>query len=370
MLKISKSFLTTLIEAIPSAIYLKDSNGKYLMINKKGAASVGKCPKDFIGKDDTEIFPKKVATRVMKLDQEVFDGYVQNGEEKADGDQCFISQKFIIDDKKSKTRILAGISTDITEIKRTEKKLLEAQKKAETDSQHKSIFLQNMSHELRTPLNAIIGFSSILSGESGIKAQKFEENFTEYAKLIHLSGIHLLSIVNDLLDLSKIEAGEQEFNEVEIDVKYEIFSCLHTFKNLAAENNIELKDDIADENFFLLGDEKILKQLLYNLVSNAIKYSPAGNIVTVKLAIRDNNAIEILIIDSGIGMTKEELDIAMIPFRRVAEIKNSDIPGTGLGLPLVDAYIRLYQGQLDIQSEKGVGTTASLLFPAKRTVKD
>ena len=117
-------------------------------------------------------------------------------------------------------------------------------------------------------------------------------------------------------------------------------------------------------------DEKILKQLLYNLVSNAIKYSPAGNIVTVKLAIRDNNAIEILIIDSGIGMTKEELDIAMIPFRRVAEIKNSDIPGTGLGLPLVDAYIRLYQGQLDIQSEKGVGTTASLLFPAKRTVKD
>ena len=182
MLQINKNILATLIEAIPNAIYLKDENGKYLMINEKGANSVGKTAADFVGKDDSEVFSSELAEKVMELDRRVFNGYIHSGEENADGDQVFYSNKFIIEDEITGEKALAGISTDITALKQTEKELFEARKKAEKASDYKSIFLQNMSHELRTPLNAIIGFSSILSGEGGMKLEKFEDNFVEYAK--------------------------------------------------------------------------------------------------------------------------------------------------------------------------------------------
>lgn len=366
----NKKFLEALIDASESAIYLKDINGKYLMINKKGAKSIGCEVADLIGKDDKDIFPPNVAERVMALDKSVFEQEDFHGEERADGDQYFYSHKFILIDPETNEKILAGISTDISDLKRTEKKLVEAQIKAETANQHKSTFLQNMSHELRTPLNAIIGFSSILAGESGVKSMKIEENITEYANLINSSGVHLLSIINDLLDLSKIEAGEQDFNEVEIDIKYEISSCIRTLKNLALENTVTLEEDIPDQDFYLKGDEKILRQLLYNLISNSIKYSLPDNNVKIRLSLRDHGGIDISIIDNGVGMTQDELAIAMIPFRRIADTRNSEIVGTGLGLPLVDAFIKLFQGRLNIQSVKGEGTVATLHFPSDRTIID
>ena len=177
MRRINQNFLTAIIEATPNAIYIKDEDGKYLMINEKGASPVGRKVEDFIGKDDREIFHAELAERVMALDQKVFDGSPHTGEEAVDEDTIFYSHKFIIEDPETGERVLAGISTDISKFKKNEKDLFDARFKAEEASKHKSIFLQNMSHELRTPLNAIIGFSSILSGESGAKNEKFEQNF-------------------------------------------------------------------------------------------------------------------------------------------------------------------------------------------------
>ncbi len=368
MSKIKNKFLTAIIEASPNAIYLKDEEGKYIMINEQGAASVGLKVDDFIGKNDLEVFPGDLGKRTMELDRKVFDGTPHSGEEAVDDKQIFYSHKFIVEDKETGERALAGISTDISEIKQAEKELASARQKAEEANKHKSTFLQNMSHELRTPLNAIIGFSSILTGEGGAGTDQFEENFKEYAKLINSSGVHLLAIINDLLDLSKIEAGAQEFNEGEVDVKYEVESCIQILRSLANENKIIIEEEFTEQEIMLKGDEKVLRQLIYNLLSNAIKYSFAESIVIVRLKIRNSGGLDISIIDQGIGMSEEDLRTAMIPFRRTAQVKKSEISGTGLGLPLVDAFIKLFQGNLDIQSERGKGTTATLHFPPERSL--
>ncbi|MDG1997012.1 MAG: PAS domain-containing sensor histidine kinase [Emcibacteraceae bacterium] len=366
MQSINKNFLEAVIKVTPNAIYIKAEDGKYLMINDKGAQSVGMVVEDFIGKDDSEIFPDAVGKRVMALDREVFNGTPHSGEERIDDYKIFYSHKFILEDEETGERVLAGISTDISELKQTENELSEARTKAETASKHKSTFLQNMSHELRTPLNAIIGFSSILSGESGMDDNVTAEKMKEYSGLINSSGVHLLAIINDLLDLSKIEAGEQEFRENEIDVCYEVESCIQTLRTVALQNNIVISEDLPKKDVMMRGDEKILRQLVFNLLSNAIKYSYNDNSVEVKLTIRNSGGLDIIIVDKGIGMSADDLQTAMIPFRRTAQVKDSEIAGTGLDLPLVDAFVKLFGGQFEIQSERGLGTTAILHFPKER----
>ncbi len=368
MVKINTKHLTAIIDESPNAIYIKDENGKYLMINEKGAASVGLNVEDFIGRDDSEIFPPQIAKQVMDLDRSVFAGFPHNGEERVDDELVFHSHKFILEDGETGDRVLAGISTDISDQIKARKELEEARQRAEEASGHKSTFLGNMSHELRTPLNAIIGFSSILSGESGVTPDRMSDNFKEYARLINSSGVHLLAIINDLLDLSKIEAGEQEFVESEIDVGYVIETCIQTLSGLAREHEVVIKDQIPTKLITMKGDEKILRQMTYNLLSNAIKYSNPESAVTVKLKVRNSGGLDISIIDDGIGMSEEDLVTAMTPFRRAAQVKNSDISGTGLGLPLVDAYIKLFEGNLDVKSELGAGTSATLHFPPERSV--
>lgn len=338
------------------------------MINENGAKSVGMTVDDFIGKDDTEVFPPDLAKAVRALDKQVFDGEVHEGEEPANEGRIFYSHKFTIKDEETGERVLVGISTDITQFKNNERDLIEARQKADEANRHKSTFLQNMSHELRTPLNAIIGFSSILSGESGADDAQFIENYKEYARLINSSGIHLLAIINDLLDLSKIEAGEQEFNENEVDVCYEVEACIQTLRAMAIQNDISIHEDFPDEDIMIRGDEKILRQLVYNLLSNAIKYSYHDGEVTVKLSYRNSGGLDISIIDEGIGMSAEDIHTAMTPFRRTAQVKESEITGTGLGLPLVDAFIKLFDGHLELQSERGKGTTAMLHFPPERSL--
>ena len=361
--------LSAIIEATPNAVYIKDEDGKYLMINEKGAASVGLQVEDFIGKNDLEVFPKELGEKVMELDRSVFSGKPHNGLEVIDDEQVFYSHKFVVEDDETGNRVMAGISTDISELKKVERELLEARSRAEEANRHKSTFLQNMSHELRTPLNAIIGFSSMLMGEDGTNNKKFDENnYREYAKLINSSGVHLLSIINDLLDLSKIEAGEQDFNEVDIDMNYVIESSILTLKSVANERNITFEEYLPSQNIILKGDERILRQLIYNLLSNAIKYSNPNGTVKIKMDLGTDGDLVIAIIDEGIGMSKADLETAMLPFRRVAQVKESNISGTGLGLPLADAFIKMFQGFLEIESDLGLGTTVILNFPKDRII--
>jgi PAS domain S-box-containing protein len=369
LLLINKKFLSAILEATPNAIYIKDENGVYLMINENGANSVGKTVSDFIGKTDKDVFPKELADKVMELDRKVIEGIDFIGEEMVTDELYFHSNKFMMEDEDSGERFMVGISTDISELKIAQQKLQEERKKAEDANEHKSIFLQNMSHELRTPLNAIIGFSSIISGESGIKTDELNENFQEYASLINSSGVHLLAIINDLLDLSKIEAGQQEFDEDEIDITYEIQSCIQTLGTMIAAKNITVIEENPEEEITLKGDERIFRQILLNLVSNSIKYSGNDSQVKISVVIRNSRGINVIVEDEGMGMSEEDLTVAMIPFRRTSQVRECDETGTGLGLPLVDAFVKLFQAQLEIKSALGEGTKVTIHFPPERTIE-
>jgi PAS domain S-box-containing protein len=259
---------------------------------------------------------------------------------------------------------IAGSLGEITERKRVEAELRLAKEEAELASRSKSEFLANVSHELRTPLNAIIGFSDIMRQEMFGALGSAE--YKSYAEDIHVSGQHLLALINDILDVSKAEAGKLELREESIDVKACIEASLRLVHERAEQGSIELIDASPPSLPALTADERKFKQALLNLLSNAVKFTPEGGSVTVEAEIGADGDLLLRVVDTGIGMTAEQVRRAMRPFEQIDSAFNRKYEGTGLGLPIIDALMRLHGGTVDIQSEAGTGTRATLRFPKVR----
>ena len=244
--------------------------------------------------------------------------------------------------------------TNLLEIK-------EAHALAEEANQAKSEFLANMSHELRTPLNAVIGFSETL------KRQMFgpigNNKYLQYARDIHSSGTYLLELINNILDLSKIEAHEMEINREEVDLRLVIEDAISVVRQTAAEMSLELEVEISSNASNLYADPIRLKQILLNLLSNAIKFSPRGGRIAVAANLNGEGQNVIKVTDSGKGMSVEEIDVALKPFGQVADVMTRDQEGTGLGLPLCKSFMELHEGTLLIESDPDQGTTVILNFP-------
>ncbi len=237
--------------------------------------------------------------------------------------------------------------------------------KAEGANRAKTEFLANMSHELRTPLNAIIGFSEIIEREILGQAQG-NSKYVDYARDINGAGNHLLKVINDILDIAKIEVGQLELEEDVFDVDESLCICLKMLADQSQKNSVQLERTGLDSLPSLRGDEKKFKQIVINLLSNAIKFTPEGGQVSLGAEIDAHGDLKVTISDTGIGIAAEDLDKVMTPFAQVDSAHCRKHQGTGLGLPISKALAELHGGSFTMASEPGVGTTVTVCFPAER----
>jgi cell cycle sensor histidine kinase DivJ len=255
---------------------------------------------------------------------------------------------------------IVAVTRDITERKKHERELVEARDQAMAASRAKSRFLANMSHELRTPLNAIIGFSEVMSREMfGPLGPRYQE----YSRLVHESGSHLLELINSVLDMSKIEAGKFELAQDVFDLSETAASAVR-FVRLAAERaRVTLKTEIASEAHIIYADRRAIKQVLVNLLSNGVKYTPAGGEVKVSARVLPQRGIEIIVADTGTGISKADLDRLGRPFEQVENAETRAKEGTGLGLALVKSLTAMHGGEAVLSSVLGEGTIVHVRLP-------
>ena len=257
--------------------------------------------------------------------------------------------------------------TDMTERKRIESELREAKEHAELASRAKSEFLANMSHELRTPLNAVLGFTQLMIGT--VYGPLGHPKYQEYVQHIHDSGAHLLGVINDILDLSKIEAGKRELQEEVVDARSLAQAALRIVEGRAADGGLRLAVDLPGEPLLLRADARAVKQVLLNLLSNAVKFTPAGGSITLSGRCDATGGLVFAVADTGIGMAPEDVGKALEAFGQIDSSLGRRFEGTGLGLPLVQSLVGLHGGRLAIDSAPGRGTTATVHFPPERTVQ-
>jgi signal transduction histidine kinase len=258
-----------------------------------------------------------------------------------------------------------SIHIDISRRKQMEVDLVAAKAAAEAANRFKGELLANTSHELRTPLNAIIGFSEIMKAETfGPLSPKYRD----YAADIHDAGRHLLRLVNDILDISAIDAGKLELAEERLDLVDLLKGAIRLICHRAEAGGIELRAKIPEKLPFLVADERRVKQIVLNLLSNAIKFNALGGSVTLAAGRTADGSLFFSVADTGVGMDEEEVAVAMSRFGQVDSSLARKHEGTGLGLPLARELVELHGGRFEIASAKGRGTTVTVTFPPERTV--
>jgi signal transduction histidine kinase len=240
-----------------------------------------------------------------------------------------------------------------------------ARRAADQANQAKSEFLARMSHELRTPLNAILGFAEIM--KEGIGAAGKNDTYTQYSQDIFDSGSHLLSVINDILDLSKVEAGRFELAEEQVDLQYAAKSVAKLVRETAAKRGLKMLVEAPGDIPRIRSDQRVVRQMLLNLLSNSLKFTPRGGSVFVQVA-GDGDGIAVQVRDTGIGIDEQHIAKVLQPFGQVRDPSTEDVQGTGLGLPLVKSFIEAQGGRFELASRVGEGTTVTLWFPPERII--
>jgi signal transduction histidine kinase len=256
---------------------------------------------------------------------------------------------------------VVSLYSDVTERKAAEQTMQQARAQAELANNAKSDFLANMSHELRTPLNAIIGFAEVVSSE--LLGPVSDKRQLEYIKDIYSSGLLLLSIINDVLDMSKIEAGMLELAPERIAVRPVIAEAVRMVRERARSRKLDLVTTVPKGDISVWGDERAIKQITLNLLSNAVKFSHDGGRVDIRVRLDDGGGLVLEVEDAGIGMSADEIERALQPFGQAKPAMTKTHGGTGLGLPIAKGLAEAHDGTLVVESAPGRGTVVRITLP-------
>ncbi len=361
-----------LVENANSIILRMDTKGNVTFFNKYAQDFFGYSQEEILGKSviGTIVAPTDSSGRNLKamIDDIVINplSYVENKNENMlrSGERVWIAwtNKGIID-QDGKVRGVFSIGNNITKLKQAEEEILKAKEAAVSANKAKSTFLANMSHELRTPLNAIIGFSELVKDES---VGELNGKQKEYLGYVWESGKHLLSLINDILDLSKVEAGKMELELVEFDLKKLLKKSLVFISEKAIKQEIMLASDIKEDVGVIAADERKIKQVVFNLLSNAIKFTPKGGKVGIKAEKTGKNEVLVSVWDNGIGVEAKDSYKVFSEFEQIISEYSRQYTGTGLGMPLSKKFIELHGGRMWFESEgKDKGTHFYFTLPLK-----
>jgi PAS domain S-box-containing protein len=364
------SELKAVLETATDGVLLLDSEARVLSANHSAAALFGYEPAQLSGVAFGDLFAPE--SRRAVLDH--FDRLTRNASASLDAGREVIARErqggllplFLTMGRIEHGDKICAVLRDITVWKRTEEELLNAKRDAEKASSAKSEFLAKVSHEIRTPLNAIIGFSEVMMDERF--GPVGNERYREYLKDIHSSGSHLIALLNDLLDLSKIESGKLELTFVSVNLNDLVQQCVAIMQEQANRERVIIRSALAAQLPQVVADARSVRQIALNLLSNSIKFSGAGGQVIVSTALTDDHEVVLRVRDTGAGMNDKELQIALEPFRQLATSARWGSGGTGLGLPITKALAEANRARFRIHSEVNRGTLVEIAFPATRVL--
>ncbi|MBO6949889.1 MAG: PAS domain-containing protein [Rhodospirillales bacterium] len=362
----SEARIQTLLDNSPAPIYFKDRDLRFVMVNRRFTKVYGVTAKDVIGKTSLDVHGDEKGAPFIRHDREVMEKRTLIRREENIGGATFLTAKFPVLDSDGELIGVGGIETDISERVAVERAYRQARDEAEAANRSKSAFLANMSHELRTPLNSIIGFSdSLLAGTLGpVENPKHRE----YLSIIRDGGEHLLQLINDILDLSRIEAGKLKLDESAVGLHAVFADSIRLVAERAGSSGLYVNNDIPKDMPDVWADERQLRQVLINLLSNAIKFTEAGGRIDASARIMDDGSVEIRVADNGAGIDAENLKVVLQPFVQVADAMTRRHKGSGLGLAIVQSIINMHGGTFTLESTPGEGTTAIIQLPKTRVM--
>ncbi len=356
-----------LVENAPDPLYVHDNEGRIIDVNGKAVEILGYARDELLLLNVTDIDVGsdleilRPVWRSMRGTQSL-KGYHR----RRDGTE-FPVEVHVSCTGQGDHMLFLATARDMTERVGVERELTDARERAEHANFAKSEFLANMSHELRTPLNSIIGFSEAIQAE--IFGKIGEPRYRGYLDDIRRSGGHLLNVINDILDMSKIEASQLDMNEVDVDIRAIIHECVRMVSERVEKAGIELTSWTGSEISKINADELRLRQILINLISNAVKFTPSAGKIKVVCQLNDQGDIEIIVEDTGVGIPKPDIDRVFEPFMQVRENSTQTHEGTGLGLSLVRSLAHLHGGDVSLVSDVGTGTRVTVTLPSTRLVQ-
>jgi PAS domain S-box-containing protein len=362
--------LQSMLDNSPSIVFIKDLEGRYLIINKAFRNALCLTDEQVIGKTDFDFDRSEMAAHFKKTDDEVVNTLrsieMEESFDSATGRQNFLFVKFPLFDKENRIYGIGGIATDLTENMENRQKLIAARKKAEKAEQLQEQFLANMSHEIRTPMNGITGMTNILM------TTELDEQQQEYVKIIKQSSDNLLVLINDILDLSKIKSGKLSLEKMDFNLRETLDFTLAPFYLKAKERNISLQlmQDSALPGM-INGDPYRLAQILNNLLSNALKFTERGTIrLHVKIKPEKEDVLEFSVTDTGIGIPADKLVSIFNSFEQASSSTTRKFGGTGLGLTITKKLVELLEGEINVTSVPGEGTSFNFTIPYEIIQKD